>query len=327
MKKLLFVYNSHAGKGLIKGNLCEIVDIFTKGGYDVTVYPTQAPLDGYEKIKNEAGEYDIVVVSGGDGTLSEAVQGLMEQADKIPLGYIPAGSTNDFAVSMSIPTKMTGAAQNIINGVYFDYDVGEFNGQYYVYVAGFGAFTDVSYETSQNAKNVFGHMAYIAEAIRRLPKYTGCSMTVEHDGEIIEGSFILGLISNSISLGGMKKLISDGVCFDDGLFEVILVKTPTSPLALQSLLTEAALNKLSEKNFITFKTSRVIFKSDSDIAWTLDGESGGLHKKVEIINHKQAVRFVIKPDNKTAEQQLINSIDTSEIPIDTVLEDQRDIEK
>lgn len=327
MKKLLFVYNSHAGKGLIKGNLCEIVDIFTKGGYDVTVYPTQAPLDGYEKIKNEAGEYDIVVVSGGDGTLSEAVQGLMEQADKIPLGYIPAGSTNDFAVSMSIPTKMTGAAQNIINGVYFDYDVGEFNGQYYVYVAGFGAFTDVSYETSQNAKNVFGHMAYIAEAIRRLPKYTECSMTVEHDGEIIEGSFILGLISNSISLGGMKKLISDGVCFDDGLFEVILVKTPTSPLALQSLLTEAALNKLSEKNFITFKTSRVIFKSDSDIAWTLDGESGGLHKKVEIINHKQAVRFVIKPDNKTAEQQLINSIDTSEIPIDTVLEDQRDIEK
>lgn len=331
MKKLLFVYNPHAGKGKIKLNLCEIIDLFTQNGYEVTAYPTQAPLDGYEKVKSDASDYDLVVASGGDGTLSEVIKGLMEHPDKIPLGYIPAGSTNDFASSMAIPTKMVNAAEGIMNGVFFDYDIGEFNGQYYVYVAGFGAFTDVSYETPQNYKNMFGHMAYIAEGIKRLPKYTGYDMTVEHDGEVIEGSFILGLVSNSVSIGGMRKLIANGVCFDDGLFEVTLVKTPTNPLALQSLLTEAALNKLSEKNFITFKTSRVSFTSDSEIAWTLDGESGGQHKYVEIINHKQAVRFVIRPDNKTTEQYIVNALEAGtgymDMPLDTILEDQRNIEK
>lgn len=331
MKKLLFVYNPHAGKGKIKSNLCEIIDIFTQNGYEVTAYPTQAPLDGYEKVKNDASNYDLIVASGGDGTLSEIIKGLMEQPDKIPLGYIPAGSTNDFASSMGIPTKMVTAAEDIMNGVFFDYDIGEFNGQYYVYVAGFGAFTDVSYETPQNYKNVLGHMAYIAEGIKRLPKYTGYDMVVEHDGEAISGSFILGLVSNSISIGGMRKLISNGVCFDDGLFEVTLVRTPTNPLAFQSLLTEAALNKPSDKNFVTFKTSRVKFTSNADIAWTLDGESGGLHTQVEIINHKQAVRFLIKPDSKTAEQTIVNALEANaeytDIPFESILEDQTDIEK
>lgn len=326
MKKLLFVFNPHAGKGLIKSNLCSIIDVFTKGGYEVTAYPTQAALDGYNKIKNDASQYDIVVASGGDGTLSEAVKGMMEQTDKIPLGYIPAGSTNDFAASMSIPSKMLAAAEAIVKGVYFDYDVGEFNGEYYVYIAAFGAFTDVSYETPQNFKNVFGHMAYIAEGIKRLPKYTGYDMTVEHDGEVIKGSFILGLISNTRSVGGMRNLIKNGVCFDDGLFEVTLVKTPTTALALQSLLAEAALSKFSPKNYVTFKTSRVKLTSETPIAWTLDGESGGTHTEVEILNHKQAVRFIVMPDDKTAEQQLVNAIDTSAIPLDSVLEDQRDIE-
>ena len=326
MKKLLFVYNPQAGKGAVRSNLSEIIDIFTKGGYTVTAYPTQAPLDGYKKIKDNAFKYDLVVASGGDGTLSEAVKGMMEQSKTIPLGYIPAGSTNDFAYSMGISTKMPAAAQSIVDGVPFDYDVGEFNGEYYVYVAGFGAFTDVSYETPQNAKNLFGHAAYVAEAIKRLPKYTGYNITVEHDGETINGNFILGLVSNTVSVGGMKKLISEGVCFDDGLFEVILVKTPVSPLMLQSLLAEAALNKLTDKHFIKFKTSKVKFTSEAEIAWTLDGESGGAHNKVEIINHKQAVRFLVKPDDKTAEQQLINAIDTADIPIDTILEDQEGID-
>lgn len=321
MKKLLFVYNPQAGKGSVRSNLCDIIDIFTKGGYTVTAYPTQAPMDGYNEIKNNASEFDLIVAAGGDGTLSEAVKGMMMQPEKIPLGYIPAGSTNDFASSMGISTKMSVAAQEIVDGVYFDYDVGEFNGEYYVYVAGFGAFTDVSYETSPNAKNIFGHAAYVAEAIKRLPKYTGYEMTVEHDGEIISGNFILGLVSNTVSIGGMKKLISEGVCFDDGLFEVILVKTPANPLMLQSLLAEAALNKLTDKNFVKFKTSKVRFTSDCEISWTLDGEAGGSHREVEIVNHKQAVRFMIKPDDKTAEQQLINSIDPDKPNVDTAPDD------
>lgn len=308
MKRLLFVFNPHAGKGMIKNNLCDIVNIFTKGGYEVTVYPTQAAQDGMKKIIADGDRFDLVVVSGGDGTLSEGVNAMMQLKTKVPLGYIPAGSTNDFASSMDIPKNMLKAAEAIVNGVTYDYDVGEFNGKYFVYVAAFGAFTDVSYETSQTFKNRFGHMAYIAEGIKRLHTYTGINVTVEHDGGTVEGSFILGLISNSTSVGGMKRLIASGVCFDDGLFEVTLVKTPQGPMALQSLLREAAINKLSDKNFVTFKTSHLKITSVVDVAWTLDGESGGKHNVVEIVNRKQAVSFMILPDEKTSEQQLINAL-------------------
>ena len=307
-KRLLFVFNPHAGKGLVKNNLCDLIDIFTKHGYEVTAYPTQAAMDGYDKVKADAAAYDLIVASGGDGTLSEVVKALMEQDKKVPLGYIPAGSTNDFAASMEIPTNMIEAAEAVMNGVYFDYDIGEFNGEYFVYVAGFGAFTDVSYETPQSKKNVFGHAAYVAEAIKRLPKISSIKMTVEHDGETIEGEFLVGLVTNTVSVAGMRKLISEGVCFDDGFFEVTLVKTPSNPIALPKTITETLLNKLdSEKSFVTFRTSKVTFKSDEEVAWTLDGESGGMYKQVEIINHKQALRLLVAPDEKTFEQRLIKS--------------------
>ena len=304
MKKLLFVFNPHSGKGLIKNNLCEILNIFTQGGYEVTAYPTQAKLDGMNKIIRDGNRYDIIVVSGGDGTLSEAVKAMMKMGSKIPLGYIPAGSTNDFASSMSIPKNMLKAARAIVRGVTYDYDVGEFNGEYYVYVAAFGVFTDVTYETSQKWKNMFGHMAYVGEAIKRLPTYTGHKLRVEYDDGTVEGSFILGMITNTTSVGGMRRLIADGVCFDDGLFEVTLVKTPSGAIALQRLLREAAINKLSEKNFVTLRTSKLVLTSEDKLSWTLDGEAGGVHKRVEIRNHKQAVSFIVMPDDKTAEQQL-----------------------
>lgn len=309
-KKLLFVFNPFAGKGQLKENLLDIIDIFTKGGYEVTAYPTQEAMDGYEKVKADADKYDLVVVSGGDGTLSEVVKALMETESKVMLGYIPAGSTNDFASSMGISRKMTEAAMEIMEGVVFRYDIGEFNGQYYVYVAGFGAFTDVSYETSQTVKNTIGHAAYILEAIKRLPKISGQNMIIEHDGERIEGNFILGLISNTVSVGGIRKLISNGVCFDDGLFEITLVKTPSNPIALQKTINDVLFKKLTnEKCFVSFKTSRVKFICENKIPWTLDGESGGMHKEVEIINHKQALNLVIAPDDKTIEQNLVKSLE------------------
>ncbi len=334
MKKLLFVYNPHAGKGLIKNNLCEVVDIFTKGGYEVTAYPTQAPKDGYRKITEDGDNYDLICTSGGDGTLSEAVKALMTFDHKIPLGYIPAGSTNDVAQSLGIPTKMAHCAKSIMDGVDFDYDIGEFNGENFVYVAGFGAFTDVSYETPQYIKNILGHAAYVAEGLKRINKIQGYEMTVEHDGEVISGSFILGLISNSLSIAGMKKLVADGVCFDDGLFEVCLVKTPKNILELNSLLTEAALNKLTNKNFVTFKTSSLKITSRSSIAWTLDGEAGGNHIEVEIKNIKQAVRFRLGLSDLTAEQESIRhtltqsaeGVMSTEDGRPVVLEDQSDIE-
>ena len=332
MKKLLFVFNPHAGKGMIKSNLCDILDIFTKGGYIVTAYPTQAPLDGYDMIVSEAGNYDVVCVSGGDGTLSEAVRGLMHYP-KIPLGYIPAGSTNDFATSMSLNKKMTDAAEEIMDGVFFDYDIGDFNGTNFVYVAAFGAFTDVSYQTPQWSKNMLGHAAYILEGIRRLPKLAGVNVRVEHDGEVIEGNFIYGMVSNTISVGGMKKLIADGVCFDDGLFEITLIRTPTNAIELSNTLTEAALDIFNEKYIVTFKTSKVTFTSNEEIAWTLDGEEGGAFKEVTIRNIKQAIRFLVKPDSKTAEQDALlgrvkNTVEDKQSPLywDTLFEDQEYID-
>ena len=299
LKKLLFVFNPHAGKGQIKENLCGIIDLFTAGGYEVVAYATQAPRDGYEKIVADGCDFDLIVVSGGDGTLSEAVSALMTLREKdpevrIPLGYIPAGSTNDFANSIGIPQNMKLAAKAILSGEFHDIDIGQFNDRNFVYVAGFGAFTDVSYMTPQDLKNKLGHAAYIVEALKSLPKISGQTLTVEHDGETITDSFIVGLISNSRSIGGMKMLISKNVCFNDGLFEVVLIRTPKDPLELSSIIAEILSDNLSDRYFVKFKASKVRFSCDSEVSWTLDGESGGSHKQVTITNCCKAVRFAFR---------------------------------
>ncbi len=311
MKRMIFIYNPRSGKGLIKNALFDIINIFAQGGFEVTAFPTFAPDDAYNKIISSALDYDIVSVSGGDGTLSQAVNALMQLPTKVPLGYIPSGSTNDFASSMSISKKMTEAAQDIVDGVFYEYDVGRFNSEkYFVYVAGFGMFTDISYETPQDIKNIFGHAAYIAEALKRLSQgvYRGIDITVEHDGNSETGNFLIGLVSNSASIAGMKFLVSDSVYFDDGLFEVTLVRTPSSPLELQQVLNDTIINRLNTKHFLTFKTKKVTFKSDEPIAWTLDGESGGAYALTTVENCRRAIKLVIKPDEKTDQQRLIDHI-------------------
>lgn len=306
MKKLLFVFNPFAGKGVIKNNLFDIVDIFTKKDYDVTVYPTQYAGDGGRKLREDAAQYDLVVASGGDGTLSEAVSAMISLDKLIPLGYIPAGSTNDVAASLGLPLKPVECATAISEGVFFDYDIGQFNGDTnFVYVAAFGAFTEVSYETPQESKNRLGHAAYLVEAMRRIGEIHGYDLVIEHDGEVIEGSFALGLISNAQSIAGMKNFIQDGVCYDDGLFEVCLIKTPSNAIELSSILAEAAVNKLTGPSFVTFKTSNLKITSKQPMAWALDGESGGVHNEVEIVNLKQAIRLKMGFNDITAEQEFV----------------------
>lgn len=304
-KKQLLIYNPHSGKGTIKERLSDIVDVFTKSGYEVTVYPTQAAGDATRKIKECAIDYDLVCACGGDGTISEAVSGMLLLGKKIPLGIISVGSTNDVGQSLGLPSDPAECAKAVANGVLFDYDVGWFNGKNFVYVAAFGAFTSVSYETPQDLKNILGHAAYLAEGIRRINDIRGYNITIEHDDETIKGSFVYGSISNSITVGGIKNFVPDGVCFDDGLFEVCLIKTPTNPRELSSTLTDAALSKLSDKNYVTFKTSHLKITCNEPLAWTLDGEAGGEHKEVEIKNLKQAVRLKIGFNEITAEQQFV----------------------
>ena len=167
-KRLLFIFNPKSGKAQIKNKLCEIIDTFVKGGYEVVAHPTQGAGDAYEKTKELAPEMDLVVCSGGDGTLDEVVSGLMECEERIPLGYIPAGSTNDFANSLDIPKNMEKAAKDIIEGKLYSCDVGVFNKRHFIYIAAFGIFTDVSYETDQHLKNVLGHLAYLLEGSKRI---------------------------------------------------------------------------------------------------------------------------------------------------------------
>lgn len=293
MKKLLFVVNGHSGKGQIKNKLLDIIDIMIKEGYHVQVHTTQEREDATKVVREQAKYYDLVVCSGGDGTLDEAVTGMMQSEVRPPLGYIPAGSTNDFANSLEIPKDMIQAAKTAVLGVPFSCDVGEFNGDYFIYVAAFGIFTDVSYATSQELKNALGHVAYILEGAKRLHTIKSYHMRVEYDGNEIEGDFLLGMITNSTSVGGFKNMTGKDVKLDDGMFEVTLIHKPKNIIELNTII--ASLTNLKDETDLidSFRADSVKFYSEEEIPWTLDGEFGGDHKEVQIKDHCKAVDIMI----------------------------------
>lgn len=305
MKKLLFVYNPRAGKEMLKPRLSDVLDIFVKAGYEVTVHPTQAYRDAYYQIKEyEVGKYDLIACSGGDGTIDEVATGMMKRRemgkDVVPVGYIPAGTTNDFAKSLHIPRKPLAAADNAVKGVPFPCDIGKFNDSVFVYIAAFGIFTDVSYETDQAVKNVLGHMAYILEGAKRIFNIPSYKIKVEHDGEVIEDEFIFGMVTNSRSVGGFSNMVGKNIVFDDGLFEVTLIKTPKNPIALQEIIAALLIEQVDTKHMYTFKTKKITFDSVEEISWTLDGEFGGEQDYVEIENVQKAMEIMV-PENHVLE--------------------------
>lgn len=294
MKKLLFVFNPFSGKAQIKNKLLAIVDIMIKAEYEVRIHPTQAREDAMELVKNEAKNFDLVVCSGGDGTLDEVVSGMMRSEKKVPIGYIPAGSTNDFANSLKISKNMERAAKYAVTGVPFPCDVGAFNEKSFIYIAAFGLFTDVSYSTSQYWKNLLGHAAYILEGARKIMDITSYKMRVEYEDQVIEDHFIYGMITNSTSVGGFKGMTGKDVKMDDGLFEVSLIRTPRNPLELNEIL--ASLTNLIDNTDLiySFKTSEVRFFAEDKVPWTLDGEFGGDHNVVTVCNKHQALEIMVK---------------------------------
>lgn len=305
MKKLLFVYNPRAGKEMLRPRLSDVLDIFVKAGYEVTVHPTQAYRDAYYQIKEyEVGKYDLIACSGGDGTIDEVATGMMKRRemgkDVVPVGYIPAGTTNDFAKSLHIPRKPLAAADNAVKGVPFPCDIGKFNDSVFVYIAAFGIFTDVSYETDQAVKNVLGHMAYILEGAKRIFNIPSYKIKVEHDGEVIEDEFIFGMVTNSRSVGGFSNMVGKNIVFDDGLFEVTLIKTPKNPIALQEIIAALLIEQVDTKHMYTFKTKKITFDSVEEIPWTLDGEFGGEQDYVEIENVQKAMEIMV-PENHVLE--------------------------
>lgn len=299
MKKLLFIYNPNAGKGLLKPKLSDILDIFVKAGYEVTVYPTQKYRDGYRKVARFEGDYDLLVCSGGDGTLDEVVTGMMQRENKIPIGYIPTGTTNDFANSLHIPKDLLQAADLAVNGEPFACDVGRFNKDVFVYIAAFGLFTDVSYQTKQEVKNVLGHLAYVLEGTKRLFGIPSYHIKVTHDGEAIEDEFVFGMVTNSKSVGGFRNMIGKNVVFDDGEFEATLIKFPKNPLELNDIILSLATGQQDSKYMYSFKAKEVYFESLEEIPWTLDGEFGGEHDYVHIKNERQSLEIMIDPENKS----------------------------
>lgn len=299
MKKILFIFNPRSGKAQIRNKLMDILDIFAKAGYELSVHVTQRTGDAMEAAAAYGDRVDLVVCSGGDGTLNETISGLMK-LDHIPdLGYIPAGSTNDFASSLKISKNMVKAAEAAVFGEPFPIDIGCFCGdRHFVYIAAFGAFTEVSYLTPQDKKNVLGHQAYMLEGMKSLASIQSYGMRIECDGLTLEGEFIFGMITNTMSVGGFKGLVTQDVALDDGEFEVLLIRTPKTPLDLTNIINYMFLKEEPNEYVHKFRTRSLRILSEEPIDWVLDGEFGGTRREVNIINLKKRIRIMRKTPKK-----------------------------
>ena len=302
-RKALFIVNPHSGKGLIKNHLLEIIDVMTKADYEVTVYPTQSQGDAVRVMRERKKRYELVVCSGGDGTLDEIVTGMIQSGFQTTIGYIPSGSTNDFAISLGIPSIMKRAAEIVVGGKVFPCDVGRFNDDVFVYIAAFGLFTEVSYGTPQEMKNTLGHMAYILEGMKHLQNIKSYHLKVTYVSESgeersIEDDFIFGMVTNTYSVGGFKSIAGNvfkgNVALNDGLFEVTLIKVPRNPIELNSILAALAVQNIDTDYMYSFKSGRLMVESKEEVAWTLDGEYGGRHRQVELRNEKEAMEIMVK---------------------------------
>ncbi|HCD43015.1 MAG TPA: diacylglycerol kinase [Lachnoclostridium sp.] len=316
MKKILFIFNPRSGKAQIRNKLMDILDIFTKAGYELSVHVTQRSGDAMEAAAAYGGSVDLVVCSGGDGTLNETISGLMK-LDSFPnLGYIPAGSTNDFATSLKISKNMVKAAEAAVFGEPFPIDIGCFCGdRHFVYIAAFGAFTEVAYLTPQDKKNVLGHQAYMLEGMKSLASIKSYEMRIEceeHTAGIplysesvgrkeemtLEGEFIFGMITNTMSVGGFKGLVTQDVALDDGEFEVLLIRTPKTALDLTNIINYMFLKEEPNEYVHKFRTRSLRILSEEPIDWVLDGEFGGTRREVNITNLKKRVQIMRKTPKK-----------------------------
>ena len=264
--------------------------ILAKAGYDVTIYITQGAQDATRVARERAGEFDRIVCAGGDGTLNEVITGLMQAETRPVLGYVPAGTTNDFAFSLGIskvPAEAAVAAGDTLQAL----DIGRFNDRYFNYIAAFGAFTEVSYETPQQTKNIFGRAAYIIEGIKALTNIKTYHIRVNSAETQMEDDFIYGMVTNTVSVGGFKTIRPDGVALDDGLYEVLLIYPVENPMELQWLANDLLTHNIESNRFAYFRTSKISFSSDDEVTWTLDGEFGGALHNVQITNCSRAITF------------------------------------
>lgn len=299
MKKLLFVYNPHSGKGQVNIHLADIIDVFTKGGYDVTAHPTQRKDDAYLTVKERASEFDLVVCSGGDGTTNEMIKGIMDGGHHVPVGTIPAGTMNDFASSLGIPRYMPDAARVIMKGSPEYVDVGAFNDQFFTYVAAFGAFTKVSYATDQQLKNQLGELAYFIEAVKSLDYNQKYTITIKCGNRTVTDDFLFGMVANSLSVGGIKGLAGTDISMNDGVFEGIFIRKPSSLIEFQQMLNALIKKEFDAPYFYYFKASDFTFRSDGTVPWTLDGEYGGNSSEISLCVMHDVLKIIVDKNKST----------------------------
>ncbi|HIX51710.1 MAG TPA: YegS/Rv2252/BmrU family lipid kinase [Candidatus Lachnoclostridium stercoripullorum] len=293
MKRLLFIINPCSGKGRIRNKLLSVLDVFAKRGYRVETYVTQEALDARRKAVTRGRSADLIVCSGGDGTLNEVVSGMMELKRLPVLGYIPAGSTNDYAASLGLPRRIENAARLAAEGKASPVDVGKFgDDRYFVYIAAFGAFTEVSYLTPQDKKNLLGHQAYMLEAVKSLMDIRGRQMKITWEEGELEGEFLFGMVTNTTSVGGFKGLVSRDVALDDGWFEALFIRMPKNPLDLSGIVSYLFLKEEDNAFVYRFKTRKLKIAAAEDVDWVLDGEFGGKKREVEIENLEKRLYIV-----------------------------------
>lgn len=296
LEKVLFIINRHAGKNKIVGKLTDLLDHLSQNGYLPTVHITRCAGDATQIARLLGADYPLVVCSGGDGTLSEVIAGLMSlPMEKRPaVGYIPAGSTNDFAATLGLPADMGRCAGIITDGYQRSLDVGMFcNQRPFVYVAAFGTFTETSYATPQKEKNLLGYNAYILHGLKELTNLRTYALTITVDGCMYEGHFLFGMISNADSIGGLRHPLGVEAVLDDGMLEFLLIRAPATPSEWPQLLAEILGKKSDGRYLITGRTKEILFHSDEEIDWVLDGEHGGAHREGVIQVKPQAIQFLL----------------------------------
>lgn len=292
MKQLLLIVNPVAGMKIGIKILPDIISLFNQAEYDVHVYVTTKSNDAVNAVKKLSAGVSLIVCSGGDGTLNETINGLIQCNTDIPIGYIPAGSTNDYANAIGISKEPLVAAKHIINGIKRPYDIGKFGNRYFTYVASFGVFTKTSYNTPQYIKNSFGHLAYIMEGIQELSNLKRYHLSIQTDNDYFEGDYVFGAICNSTSIGGILALNPSVVDLSDGKFELFLVKMPRNIQELNECI-KAIKTKEYDCEMLRFcSTTKLCIKSDVEMSWTLDGELAAGIRDVEIVNLKHQISII-----------------------------------
>ncbi len=296
-KKMLFVINPCAGQKRINKNLVDIINIFNRAEYTVITHVTDSPGDGERAVIKYASDVDFVVCSGGDGTFNETVSGVLKSGCKLNIGYIPSGSTNDFANTLGLPTNFKEAAKNIIRGATKSLDIGCFFDRYFSYVASFGIFTKASYTTPQALKNTLGHAAYVLSGIQELSQLKPYTLRFElHNGEVIEDDFVFGAISNSTNIGGVVTLSKELVDLSDGKLELILIRAPKNIIELAECVLSIQKQTYDHPLLTVTNTESIRITAPSDLDWTLDGEREQGREEIEVKCIHNAIDVFMKGD-------------------------------